>query len=288
MDFDVDPTHEPSVEPPDWTPLLKKLFPLGFGGADVLRELAPEGWERSPLHSVFHPTPEKVLEESLRLHHNLRELIQARGKEDDSPVPTLDSVKASYKETPIEPTREAGELLGMCLWDVFSDNHDVVTADGQTVDIGSFRGAAGFLAEHLDRALGTHQYSYMDFYMGTIWVRDRADLTPVYELIFRRFKSHELDWSYSFPRLSLVDMRPLHDSLQAASDARPEWEGYSASKAFAEQAEEQAKDREIERMREELDALHAEAVEEARRQPPPRTVEAYRKVYGRFPPGWPP
>lgn len=288
MDFDVDPTHEPPVEPPDWTPLFEKLFPNGFGGADVIHELAGEGWERSPLLSVFHPTPEKVLEESLRIHRNMSDLMRARGKESDSQEPTLESVKASHKETPIAPIREAGELLGMCLWDVFSENHDIVTADGQSVDIGSFRGAAGFIAEHLDRSRGTHEYDYMHFYMGTIWVHGRADLTPVYELIFRRFKLHGLEWSYSFPRLHLIDMRSLRESLADSSDARPEWEGYSPADSFAKETEEQAHDQEIERVREDLDSAHAEAVEEARGKPPPETVQAYRKVFGRFPKGWPP
>jgi hypothetical protein len=37
-----------------------------------------------------------------------------------------------------------------------------------------------------------------------------------------------------------------------------------------------------------LDKAYAESVEEARNSPPPRTVEAYRQVYGRWPNGWPP
>lgn len=34
------------------------------------------------------------------------------------------------------------KLLGLCLWDVFSDNHDVIAADGRVVHLGSFRGSA--------------------------------------------------------------------------------------------------------------------------------------------------
>jgi len=41
-------------------------------------------------------------------------------------------------------------------------------------------------------------------------------------------------------------------------------------------------------LEEELDRAHEEAVERARRMPPPPTVAAYRDVYGRFPIGWPP
>ena len=47
------------------------LFPQGFGGVDVLQELAPDGWENSPLLAVFHPSLVQVYEEALRLHRNL-------------------------------------------------------------------------------------------------------------------------------------------------------------------------------------------------------------------------
>ena len=43
-----------------------RLFPQGFSGSDVLAEIAPEGWEKSPLLACFHPSPEQVLKESLQ------------------------------------------------------------------------------------------------------------------------------------------------------------------------------------------------------------------------------
>jgi hypothetical protein len=39
---------------------------------------------------------------------------------------------------------------------------------------------------------------------------------------------------------------------------------------------------------EQLDQSHREAVEDARRRPPPETVKAYQEVFGRLPQGWPP
>ena len=48
-----------------------RLFPDGFAGPDVLQELAPAGWDNSPLLVVFHPTAEQIYEESRRLHANL-------------------------------------------------------------------------------------------------------------------------------------------------------------------------------------------------------------------------
>jgi hypothetical protein len=37
-------------------------------------------------------------------------------------------------------------LVGQCLWNILSDNHEVLAADGRVLDIGSFRASGGFLA----------------------------------------------------------------------------------------------------------------------------------------------
>jgi len=46
---------------------------------------------------------------------------------------------------------------------------------------------------------------YIHFYMGSFWVSECADLTPVYEMIFRRLKDRLLDWRYRLPRLHLIE-----------------------------------------------------------------------------------
>jgi hypothetical protein len=46
--------------------LFDRLFPRGFAGQDVLDEIAPEGWERSPLLACFHPSVERVYENACR------------------------------------------------------------------------------------------------------------------------------------------------------------------------------------------------------------------------------
>ena len=240
--------------------LFDRLIPHGVAGDDVLAEIAPEGWERSPLLAVFHPSLEQVHGETVRMHRNLD---RWRPPDDRGlkPEPTLEDTRASWHETPVAREREVRELVAMCLWDVFSDNNDVHTPDGRVADIGSFRGAAGFLADRLDRETRERQYDYMDFYMGSIWVRQRADLTPVYRAIFRRLRDLDCDWQYVFPRLYAFNLR---------GDA--EREG----------------DREESELQETLEASYRESVEEARHEPPPATVAAYREVYGQFPPGWPP
>jgi hypothetical protein len=150
----------------------------------------------------------------------------------------------------------------MCLWDIFSNEHSVLASDGRLVDLGSWRGAAGFIAQQLNLQLGEPKYDYTDFYMGTIWVSQRADLTPVYEMIFRRLKERRLNWRYRFPELHLIE--------------------------FASDKPDGARSLRIEKMRAELEQIHRETIEDAKDQPVPAIVIAYQNVYGKFPRPWPP
>jgi hypothetical protein len=165
--------------------LFDRLFPHGCAGADVLAEIAPAGWEHSPLLACFHPSVEQLFEERVAMHRNLEELRRlARRREgaavvEPRPEPTLDDVRREYEPAPVNQEEEVTELIGLCLWDIFSDNHEVIAADGRVADIGSFRGAGAFLDEYLTRDQeGWRGGGYMRFYMGTIWISRRADLTP--------------------------------------------------------------------------------------------------------------
>ena len=175
-----------------------RLFPHGFAGADVFAEIAPEGWDQSPLLACFHPSVDQRYEEAVQVHRNLEALRNARGRLDSnaqgdesrSSQPTLEEIRGEYRPTPVRSHEEVTELVGLCLWDLFSDNHDVIAADGRAVDIGSFRGAGAFLDEHLTRGQDRRREGdYLRFYLGTIWISRRADLAPVYAMIFRRLRS---------------------------------------------------------------------------------------------------
>jgi hypothetical protein len=171
----------------------------------------------------------------------------------------------------------------LCLWDVFSDNHDVIAADGRLADIGSFRGAGAFLDEHLTRDQeGWRDGDYLRFYLGTIWISRHADLTPVYAMIFRRLKAAGADWVYHFPELGIVEL----ESTDGDTD-KPNKE-YSVSQAAVAELEAQQRRAEVERFRAELRDINARAREEALDRQRPATVRAYRQVYERDPRGWPP
>ena len=148
-----------------------------------------------------------------------------------------------------------------------------------------------FIAEMHKQVTGDGGYAYLDFYMGSGGVASRADLTPVYQMIFRRLKARGHEWVYHFPRLGLVDFRPLKkrmDEHTREERGEQEYEGYDPDKALAEEAEDRERDEANARMQESLDAGYREGVTAALEQPPPKTVQAYAAVYGEFPEGWPP
>jgi len=273
---------------PELHALFDRLFPHGFAGPDVLAEIAPEGWEHSPLCACFHPSVEQLFDERVAIHRNLEEwrrLGRRRGGTtavDPRPEPTLEDVRREFEPSPVNEEEEVTELVGLCLWDVFSDNHDVIVADGRVADIGSFRGAGAFLDEHLTRDQdGWREGDYLGFYLGTFWISRRADLAPVYAMIFRRLRAMDADWVYHFPEVGIIELTPPDDTDN--SDKQ-----YSVSQSAVAELEAQQRRAEVERFRAELREANARAREEAMDQPPPATVRAYRQVYGRDPRGWPP
>ena len=86
-----------------------RLFPQGFAGADVLAEIAPDGWKQSPLLACFHPSVEQRYEEAVQLHRNIESLRNARPRRDSnvqadesgSSAPTLEEIRKEYQPTPV-------------------------------------------------------------------------------------------------------------------------------------------------------------------------------------------
>jgi hypothetical protein len=270
----------------------------------LIAELCPQGWESSPLFACYHPSPEQRYAESLEFKKNLNRLgvLRARRKGEseqaaaEEPEPTFEEFLAKNPSEDGEITarqaiEEPAELLGLCLWDVFSDNHEVISADGRVVDLGSFRGSAGVIADFFEGESAREEVTedgmwcgwdtgdYIRFYMGTWWLTRRADLGPVYRLVFRRMKSLGADWRYSFPRVHLIDFGTHEED--PCSD-------YDPSAAFAKEAERKARAEKLREMQRNIDRDTLAAKREARRNKPPATVRAYQEVFGRFPAGWPP
>lgn len=282
---------------------LESLFPGGMKDPALIAKLCPEGWEKSSLFACYHPSPRVRNEEHLNWTRNFKRLGLSRLKMQAEPLETaqtpVDEPEPSFEEYLLEdpPTQivisaqaainEPAKLLGLCLWDIFSNNHEVIAADGRMVDLGSFRGSAGVISdfyeslpapEASDRH-GTRGYGYMDFYMGSSWLNGRADLTPVYQFIFYRLKALGADWRYAFPQLHLIDCGPGEDDPSAS---------YDPSAAFQKEAERETKATEITKIRRKLERDLRSAKRKARTQEPPATVKSYQALYGKFPTGWPP
>jgi hypothetical protein len=265
--------------------LNRLLLPPG----ELLEVLAPEGWERSTLVGVFHPSPEQLAVEREQFRRNLailrgtRHNAAADGKneshdrvEDPAPGETQREPPA-----PIDPQQEVVELLGHALWDVFSNNHTVVDPEGTAYDLGSFRGSAGFIAESINRRYGdlNCQYDYLDFYMGSSWSAGRADLQPVYRWIFGRLKDAGCSWIYSFPRIYLVEF--------GRSTEVDDPTAYDPSEAVRAELEGPGQAETADSLADQLERGYEEDMRRARRAPLPPAVAAYRDVFGHLPDGWP-
>jgi hypothetical protein len=296
--------------------LLGGLFPHGLCGRDLMEGLCPDGWRASPLRLAFHPTPEQQWEEAVAWRKNLErldELFEGRrktsGTEEASrrrePLPDRTAFLARARQADDagaeeSDAKELGRLTGLCLWDILSDNHDLILPDGRIRHMGSFRATAGIIADFFRMGpewtrdpeasefaedIGSLNWNmdYCEFYMGTWAVARRTDLRPVHRLIFQRLAAHGCDWRYAFPRLGVVKFEKPEDE-----DGEAGWANYDPSVAFAAAQEKAERDAEFERMQEELDEAHRGALEEAKSRPAPATVQAYHSVFGHWPPGWPP
>jgi len=125
--------------------------------------------------ACFHTSIEQCFDEAVRLHRNLEEWRQLRRERQGDaqvnprPEPTLEEVRLEHVPSPVVETDELAELVGLCLWETFSDNHEVIVQDGRLADIGSFRGAGAFLEEHLTRGQDdVCERDCLRFYVGTI------------------------------------------------------------------------------------------------------------------------
>jgi len=270
------------------------LFPQGFAGSDVFAEIAPNGWKESPWAGAVRREPDPMAQE---MAQSLRAMENWKPGEPMPVFPSFDDLSERMKAmaerplpeaVPADPEEEVREMVGRCLWDIFSDNHDVTDAEGRKLHLGSHRGSAGFLAQYLNRQSAAETYFYLDFYMGNGMADEKESLAPIHRMIFRRLKAHGFDWEYSFPRLGLVDFRPLKEAMDREKNPEAEWENYDPEASMQKEEENREKDEEIAEMRAKLDEGYRESVEASRDQPPPATVLAYEAVFGEFPKGWPP
>jgi len=228
----------------------------------------------------------------------LEELRLARGgggKElPPEPLPTL----ADFVDDPdgtVAPDEEISRLVGLCLWDVFSDGHDVLDEGGREISLGSFRASAGFLADRLNEQVKTGQVQGPAIDAATRAAEVQKVMGAAMpevnnDLLFQFLKEHQTG-PFDYMDFYLVDMRPLKERLdaqKAEESGEPDWAGYCPEKELVNEEADREKDRELARMRESLDEGYRESVAAALNGPPPLTVQSYREIFGEWPTGWPP
>ena len=113
--------------------------------------------------------------------------------------------------------------------------------------------------------------------MGTAMVSGRADLRPVYRWIFARLQEESCRWIYSFPRLYLVS--PLSPGEELTT--------YDPSEAIRREIERDERAERIRDLQDRFHELYRAAIRRARQEPLPKTVAAYRDVFGALLEGWP-
>ena len=244
----------------------------------ILDLIAPEGWEHSPYKFIYHPTAQKVFEKSLQMHENMSSLFKKKGKEIEPP--TLESIEKelSEKEETIKPKEEFLDLLGSCLWCIFSNNHEVFDEKG-VYDIGSFRGSGRFIADFLNENYPSQTtFDYMDFYCADMRFDDADTSLPLFIYLFEKIKRAKCDWNYSFPRIGIVSFDK--------EDKVPAPENYDPNKALEEELAKNQKKAEIQEFKDKLDEIYESEMEEAKYKAPPIIIRAYQTVFGKYPQGW--
>ena len=253
-----------------------------FNNAEAFfNQIAPKGLKKSDLLFFLHPTPEQQYEEHIRIRENINRLTK-KSKQEDRKAKISD-----FKQDDLSDISEYDEflyVLGLSVYDIFSNNHEVIGNDNKIYDFGSLRGSGGFIADFFNDNCpdNSKKYNYIDFYMGTIWIKERGDLTPIYEYIFRKLKDYRCDWKYSFPRMYLIGIQKSFDPSDEDN-----LKNYNPETAVQKELELTEKDKQTKKFQEELNKIYKEEYENAKYKPLCPMVQAYKNIYGQLPNGHP-
>lgn len=268
----------------DYTPLpddiCKSLLSDLFRSIPALLEIvSPDGFKNSELVKVYHPTPEQQYREyrfsqlrSIKLGRLFKKPFKIE------PTKSYDEFLKAIKPDPIKEEYEIASIFGDCIWDIFSNNHTVLNGQNESYHLGSWRGSGSFIADIINdlEIAPDSTFDYMDFYMGSFVAQERADLTGVYEFIFKKLKEQELDWEYSFPQLGIIDF----ERDEQKSDPP---EKYNPNQAIKDKIDRNEKKKAVNKLQDDFDRMY----ENARYKKPSQEVLAYFNVFGHWPKGHP-
>lgn len=247
----------------------------------LFNRIAPNGWINSEFVHFLHPTPEQQFVEHKRMTDKINQLSRKETEKENY------KNISEFEQDDIKDIVEYEEflyVLGLSVYDIFSNNHEVIAFDNKIYDFGSFRGSGHFIADFFNDNISSlsQKHDYRDFYLGTIWISSRADLLPFYEFIFQKLKELNCNWKYFFPRLFSVNPKKIIDTQdnQKSMDYQPE-------EALLKELELKEDDKKAIEFQEELDKISREKYEDAKYKPLNKIVKAYKNIYGILPDGHP-
>jgi hypothetical protein len=261
------------------TEILKYIFK---DAATLFKSLTPDGWINSDFVHFLHPTPEQQYDENKLMNKNINRLFK-KGEEDEENHSDINEFTQDIL-TDISAFEEFLYVFGLAVYDIFSNNHDVTGHDKKIFNLGSFRGSGSFIADFINENYKSRSgsYDYTDFYMGSIWIRSRGDLTPFYEFVFLKLRELHCDWNYFFPRLFLIEPNTMIESNEHVDPSE-----YKPELAVIKEFKLSDEDQQAKNLREEFDQSFGEEYEEAKYKPLNAIVKAYKNVYGVLPLGHP-
>lgn len=172
-------------------------------------------------------------------------------------------------------------LIGLAVWDIFSNNHEVISPNGKIYDIGSWRGSGSTISEVIHSHFkGKECYDYIDFYMGSVYQAEEVNLIKIYEEIFSLLKILGCDWHYTYPRIYLIDFKNKNAQEQDNLS-------YNPNNALADEMSNRKRESELKNLQDKLDEDYIDDLEKSKKKPLPNILIAFKNIYGYLPKGCP-
>lgn len=175
-------------------------------------------------------------------------------------------------------------LIGLAVWDIFSNNHEVISSKHKIHHIGSWRGSGDTISDIINEHFREERtYGYLDFYMGSSFqTANELNLEKIYVAIFKLLKSYGCDWHYAHPRIYLIDFG------QKSEEDNPKQANlfYNPNEAIEKELERKKKTDELKELQDKLDEDFDKRVAEAQKEPLPQIIKAFKGVYGYLPKGF--
>ncbi len=255
---------------------LVSLISFVFEGHDRhFEELTPEGWVNCNLIHFLHPTPDQRFQEEYKMYERLRRIDQEKGEHTNRAAPQRKDFQPEDLSD-INPIGEFQYLLALAVCEIFSNNHQVIDMKGKLYDLGSLRGSGRFLAEFLNMYYpdSIKVYDYLDFYCTYSFIEHRSDLSPLFEYVFQKLKSRDINWIYAVPEVFLIDF---------SGEQGLETESFDPHRDVLEGQYNELIQQRIEHALEDINrSLKKQVLSQT-----PVIVSSYIKTYGEFPKGWP-